>query len=660
MFDQADIRETDLYREVEDHFTRWLKPSFGKPSGFADVDVHPHDDRVAATGSVLEEFQGTVPMRIVLADGDDLSIVTSGPNSDRFPRFSPDGRSLAFMSDRREQGVFQLYLLHGDTLGEAVAAPAVDGVVEYLSWSPDGSRILLGVAGRGADQAGALGSGRVKAAADDARPAWLPEVSTSQPSDTKWRSAWIYDLGTEQASRVSRSGLNVWESGWASNDDLVAVCSDGDPSEAAWYTADVRLLAVDGDDERVVFTPEDHVGVPAVNPSATMLAIIEAVCSDRGVIAGELRIVDLDSLAVETIDTDGVDVADLQWLGDDRLGYAGLRGFESAYGIVDVAGGKIDERWATTETSGARYPEARWRPDESFAISFESYTRPPSLAIVRGGDPKVLQTTEGEGTDYIRSVAGELEFVTWKGRDGLEIQGLLTKPEGAGPFPLVVIVHGGPVSAYRNRWLMSDYVPLLVKSGYAVLHPNPRGSTGRGVEFARLVEGDMGGEDTYDDLAGIDALAERGVIDPDRVGVTGGSYGGFMSAWLITQDQRFKAAVAMAPVTNWYSQHHTSNIPYFDAIFLDNEPRGANGLAHARSPVMFADRVTTPTLLTAGEHDICTPPTQAIEFHTALTEAGAKSVCCVYPGEGHGVRRFPARIDIAARTLGWFRKHMPA
>ena len=142
-------------------------------------------------------------------------------------------------------------------------------------------------------------------------------------------------------------------------------------------------------------------------------------------------------------------------------------------------------------------------------------------------------------------MGGTAEPVRWQAPDGQEIEGLLCVPDGPGPHPLIVHVHGGPVWAYRDRWSMGYvYTPLLVSRGYAVLHPNPRGSGGRGQDFARAVLGDMGGADTYDYLSGIDAMVERGIADPARIGVTGGSYGGFMSAWLITQDQRFAAGRA--------------------------------------------------------------------------------------------------------------------
>jgi len=204
-------------------------------------------------------------------------------------------------------------------------------------------------------------------------------------------------------------------------------------------------------------------------------------------------------------------------------------------------------------------------------------------------------------------------------------------------------------------------VPLLVSRGYAVLHPNPRGSSGRGREFAAAVVGDMGGADTHDYLSGIDAMVERGIADPARIGTMGVSYGGFMSAWLVTQDQRFKAAVAGSPVTEWYSFTYTTNIPRWGLLFLDNaDPEEAGNQVHERSPVLHASKATTPTLLTAGAKDRCTPAGQAREFYQALTGHGVDSALVIYPDEGHGVSRFPAVTDYLARLVTWFEKYMPA
>jgi dipeptidyl aminopeptidase/acylaminoacyl peptidase len=249
--------------------------------------------------------------------------------------------------------------------------------------------------------------------------------------------------------------------------------------------------------------------------------------------------------------------------------------------------------------------------------------------------------------------------VQWTAPDGLEIDGYLVAPAGDGPHPLILNVHGGPVWSYAE-WFPRASTSWLVSRGYAVLMPNPRGSTGRGRAFLELVIGDMGGADAHDDLAGVDSLVDLGVADPDRVGVTGGSYGGFMSCWLPVVDQRFKASVAISPVSDYYSQHWNSNIGGWDSWFLGGKPE--DGAAHyrERSPVFFADRVVTPTLLTAGTEDRCTPPGQAIEFYRALHERGVPVEVAIYPGEGHGVRKFPAFLDLMTRMTAWFERFMPA
>ena len=198
---------------------------------------------------------------------------------------------------------------------------------------------------------------------------------------------------------------------------------------------------------------------------------------------------------------------------------------------------------------------------------------------------------------------------------------------------------------------------MLADRGIASLYPNPRGSAGRGRDFARRVKGDMGGEDTHDFLAGLDAAVDRGIADPKRLGVTGISYGGFMSSWLVTQDSRFAAAAPISPVANWYSQHRTSQVSHFDRIFLDDRPNAGDGLYCSRSPAMFAERVTTPVLVIAGGEDRNTPPTQALEFHRSVLEAGGRSLLVTYPNAGHGVRTFPEVVDATARYVGWMLEH---
>jgi dipeptidyl aminopeptidase/acylaminoacyl peptidase len=318
------------------------------------------------------------------------------------------------------------------------------------------------------------------------------------------------------------------------------------------------------------------------------------------------------------------------------------------------------ELWTHRGSAAGFYPQAWPLEGDSFVTVTDSYEQYPEIVLVRDGKSRALTALAHEGTAYLRSIAGRMEEISWTARDGLEIQGLLLTPSGTAPYPLIVSVHGGPVSSVRSRWVGPGTIAFLVSRGYAFLFPNPRGSTGRGQEFARQVYGDLGGSETGDTLSGIDALVKRGIADPKRIGVTGGSHGGFMSSWLITQSDRFAAAVPMHPVTDFYSQHTTSNIGRFDDLFLQEEWDQPGNRHYQRSPVMHAHRVSTPTLNIAGQIDRCTPPGQAQEFHGALLEHGVESALVTYPGEGHGVRKLPAVIDVATRVVDWFQRHMPA
>ncbi|HEY7401320.1 MAG TPA: S9 family peptidase [Actinomycetota bacterium] len=655
-----DLRETPLYKEVERYYRRAMEPGFGRITGATDPAVSPDGRTVAFTGIRLDKLEGTPETRICLAsvEGDaGLRQVTNGPNEDAGARWSPDGTRLAFHSDRVQKGRSQAFLLEAGSLSEAAPLPEVPGSVEYLAWSPDGRHLLLGAAGLGADQAGASGSGSVRP--DEAeRPAWMPDVESSGEDDSAWRRLWLLDLKDGTVRTLSRGGLNVWEAAWCGDDAVAAIVSES-PGEEAWYAGPLAVIDVATGRERIVLRSDVQLGLPTPSPDGSRIAVVEALASDRLILAGDLVLVDPAGGEPRRVETPGVDVTSFAWRGADRLLCMGLRGLETVALEVDATTARSEEAWSTNEASGDWFPAGLPIGDgTAFATVLHSASRPPEVVIVEDGKPRTIASTEHDGTRFLRGLHPAREVVTWTAPDGVEIEGLLSTPSTEAPYPLIVVVHGGPVWSYQDAWPRGS-LPLLVDRGFAVLLPNPRGSTGRGRKFAEMVVGDMGGGDALDVLAAIDALVARGIADPDRIGVTGGSYGGFMSCWLPTRDTRFKASVAISPVTDWHSQHFNSNIGHWDADFLRDRPESPGGEYHARSPVFFADRVKTPTLLTAGIQDKCTPPGQAVEFYRALRASGVEAEVTLYPQEGHGVRNFPAAIDLTTRMLAWFERFMP-
>src|SRR5207302_2258085 len=250
--------------------------------------------------------------------------------------------------------------------------------------------------------------------------------------------------------------------------------------------------------------------------------------------------------------------------------------------------------------------------------------------------------------------------------EGFNIQGWLLPParvESGKKYPMIVLIHGGPSSATMPEWPASfgmarAIVATLSSRGYYVLLPNPRGSYGQGEEFTGANVKDFGHGDLRDIMAGVDDAIKKYPIDAQRLGVTGWSYGGFMTMWTVTQTQRFRAAVAGAGIANWQSYYGQNQIdqwmiPFFGASVYDDPAVYAKS-----SPINFIKNVKTPTLVLVGERDAECPAPQSYEFWHALKTLRVPTQLVVYPDEGHVIAQTGHRRDIAKRSLGWLKEHM--
>jgi len=644
---------------------KWLErlhsPTLGRITSLADPRANPLDGLVVATGTRTASPLGPSTSRVCIVEDGVATELTIWTANTRLPRWSPDGRTLAFTTDRRQGGIHQLALADRDRLHDPEDGPVVPGTIEHLSWSPNGSRLLAVVAGHGAEQAGAMASGRIPLRAEDVLPAGAPIVRRFDRGgpENEWRRLWIATSGVEVAICATPSGPCVWEAAWLGDDAVVAIVSDR-PEEDAWYGARCSVLDVHDGAERVMITSERQLGVPAGSPDGRWVACIEAPCSDRTLVAGRVVVGDTTTGDV-TRHNLGLDATHLVWLDESRLLVSGLVGMATRVVELRPLDGATHERWSTTDTVGPRQPETWPTPSGGLVAAADSWDEGPLLLQV---DVDGIETTSWSGLTpemaALRDEIGSVEVRTWTALDGLQIEGLLLRPAGDGPHPTVLYAHGGPVAMWRPRLLMGyAAVALLVTRGYAVFMPNPRGSSGYGWDFADAVHGDMGGLDTHDLLAGIDALVAEGVADADRLAVMGGSYAGYMTCWLVTQTDRFKAAVASAPVTNWISQHFQSNIPQWGVRFLPDASAFPGGGYVDRSPVFFAHRVTTPTMLITGAHDRCCATSQALEFHEALRLQGIASELVVYPDEAHNVPTGENLIDDIVRTVSWIERWCP-
>jgi dipeptidyl aminopeptidase/acylaminoacyl peptidase len=634
------------------------RPGTGSISDAVEVHASPDGRHAVFAGALMDKLEGVPTTRICqvdLATGG-TRVLTFGPNTDRLPKYSPDGRHIAFLSDRQKAGHFQLYVLDSASGLVRPTSPA-PGWVEYLQWSPDGARVLLGVAGHGADVAGSQGAVTSEQLA--VILSWMPAVDTVDKA-YRWRSAWAYELESDRAERLSPADCNVWEATWCGNQAVAVIASSG-PGEGLWYSATLRLLDIRTRSSWEVYTPRDQIGWPAASPSGRHVAIVEGICSDRYLVAGDVQLIETTTGKTQRLDTKDIDVTHAEWRSDRQLLLGGQRAFETVLGLYDVLADTFTEVWRSEDiTTGGRYFTASGINQSGDCVLVgETFLRAPEIAVIRQGEYRRLKSFDSGYSNYAQAIAA-VEHVRWNAKDGLEIHGWLLKPHGTSPHPVVMCVHGGPVWQWRPQWLgrASAAVLMLLKRGYAMFYPNPRGSSGRGRQFAREVVGDMGGADTYDYLSGLDHLVAHGIADPKRLGVTGVSYGGFMTSWLITQDARFAAAVPVAPITNYVSEHLLSNIPQWPSMFLEDCYNNPTGKYFERSPIMHAHKARTPTLNICGALDRSAPPEEAKQFHNALLENGIQSVLATYPHEGHGIRKFPAMIDYAARVVAWFEEHL--
>jgi dipeptidyl aminopeptidase/acylaminoacyl peptidase len=581
---------------------------------------------------------------IARADGSGARQATRGPRSDTSPRWSPDGRMLAFLSDRDHPGRAAVHLLD-DGAGEARPVGTLAGSAEDVRFSPDGARLLVLAADPGSDRAGADSATRIDAGDGD------PKVT--RPAE-HWRRLYTIDVATGETTRVGPDGLNVWELDWRGG-EVVAVVSE-DPSESGWYRA--RLVAVDLETgaARTLHEPAMQIAYPTLSPDGSAVAFVEGFCSDRGILLGETTVVATAGGDARVVAPE-IDAGCLAWRDEHTLWFAGARGLAHAVGMIGLDGG-ADVLWSGDESLLSGWvPVISPAPDGTMlAAAHSSWGSAPELRALAVADPGAGWRALSQINPEPAPATGACARRRWTS-DGLEIEGLLLTPSGAAPFPLVVWVHGGPTDSYDCSHPDVRLAGML-EAGYAILLPNPRGSSGRGQEFARANLGDMGGGDLRDILAGVDAVVAEGTAAGDRVAIVGTSYGGFMAAWAISQTDRFRASVPMAAVTNWLSFHNTTNIGRFDELFLDADPYDQTGDYFNRSPVAHVRRVKTPTLVMHGELDLCVPLSQGQELYQALAAEGVETELVVYAREGHGWRERAHVLDGIERMRAWLDRHL--
>jgi dipeptidyl aminopeptidase/acylaminoacyl peptidase len=588
----------------------------------------------------------------VSLDGGEAEQLTFGPRTDAMPRWSPTEDLLVFASEAPVAGRMSLFALRPGV--DPTQLGTIEGSVQDAAWSSDGSSVL----------ALAVDEGGFGAATDGAvRLRWSepgPDPHVFRP-DQGWRRLLRVDARNGATEEVGPEGMAVWEFDLLDASRAVALASD-DPSERGWYRARLVLLDLETRTAQDLWIPDRQLQGPVADPSGRRVAVLEGWSSDRGLVAGDIRIVDLASGERLTFDPGISDITSIGWLDPDTLWFAGWEGFGSRFGAVGIDGGV---RWTSSDDGivGPNSFHARVTPivgEEALVAIREAVARPPELVRRAGGAEGswTILTGFNDGIPDEPDGYPEVRELEWRGAGGLPIRGLLLLPSGEPPFPTVVMIHGGPTWAWKHGFDPGYSLPLAA-AGFAVFLPNYRGSTGRGQEFTRLNVGDPAGAEFEDILLGVDHCVSLGVAVPGRIGVTGASYGGYLTGWAVCTTDRFAAGVMVSGIVDNLSCHLTCNHA-FEEFICGGDHRDPEKLElfMRRSPITYVAGAKTPTLILHGSEDQCTPLGQAEELYQGLVLNATPTELVVYPREGHGFREREHAADAQRRTIEWFRRFL--
>ncbi len=645
-----------------------------QPTTFEDLRL-PGDVQLSPDGTcvafVVEQY---IPERpkprgriwVVETAGGEARPLTDGPHGDSCPRWSPDGKWLAFVSRRDEAGNAesgksgkspavgagkpQLYVMPAAG-GEPRRVCAMPNGVSELDWSPDGTRIAF-------------------LSLEGAEPSSEPKVNEASRHKRLWTVRFDYDI----PEPVTPPDLTVWTYAWAPDSRGFAVFTSTDPTESGWFRGTLGTVPAAGGRVHPVAELDRQAQAPAFSRDGTRLAYVVAEWSDRPLVGGDVylsRIADGRSTGEPRNLTPGVGFSP-SWLREFPEGgrwlYTAWDHLSNSIGILDERTGTLTPICRDFFVGGWAWPQLSTTPDlRRFATIHSDRDTPPEVFVgeLRGeGEAASIEWKRLTRLNPLQEETLERapsERITYESVDGWTIEAFYTPPlnppAGGKKPPLVLNVHGGPTSAYRESWVES-WAQMFAAQGYAVLRPNPRGSVGRGVTFADAVLGDPGGKDFQDVMRGVDYLIERGLVDGDRLAIMGWSYGGFMTAWAVTQTTRFKAAIMGAGVSDFHSFHAQASIQEWDERII-GVPHWKDPEAYrSRSAMTYVSRVTTPTLIVHGENDEFVPVNQAYAFHRALRERGVPTELAVYPREGHGFRERDHVRDLNERMLRWLKTYL--
>lgn len=585
---------------------------------------------------------------------------TNGEVFDHAPRWSPDGSQIAFLSDRIKRGTDQLYQIAADG-GEArlLNPKEQKKAVNDFSWSPLGGQIAFTSADEATEE-----DEKHERERDDAR------VYGEKWPYVRLR---LLSLATEAVTTLASGDYHVADFVWhPRGTELAYVVQQAPDLEYAAHEMRIERIAVAGGDPQLVCRFPGLIDSLIWSHDGETLLFIAPV--EAGTAQSSSAVYAVPAQGGEPRRIAGGETNCIWGLShleqDHRIAAHIVEGLETRIGLLDPATGELSTLFPlSAEDQAADYSfwHLRSLKDGAFVFAAERSTATQPWEVWGGH-----LSTEAPTSSTIRQLSNHQEALAgltfapeepfyWTAPDGLPLDGLLVRPLDAAPdhpLPTVVLVHGGPYSRFGRGFHLSwgMWSQWLALAGYAVLLPNPRGGAGHGERFAAAARGDVGGADYQDVMSMLDAAIERGISDPERLGIGGWSQGGFMSAWAVTQTDRFKAAIMGAGISDWGMMLLTSDVPAFERELGGSTPWDGLHVHHHMklSPITFAQNIKTPVLILHGERDARVPLSQATGYHRALRERHIPNEFVIYPREPHGISERMHQIDLLKRVRTWY------
>ena len=589
--------------------------------------------------------------------------LTNGPNGDRDPQWSPDSTRLAFVS-KREDGKTQIWIIPIGG-GEAKQLTHTSNGASNPRWSFDGKRIAFLKAEEDSaaeEQRKKAGDDRVIMGVDDftQQHLWVIEVETlddepellfSLPGEGSDEN-----VDVDKSQRLTKGDFHVSEPCWSLDGKQIVFISTPSPkADDTMFNGAVHIVDLETKNLQKLTGHTGGESSPRWSPDGEQVAYLH---SPAGYGQKDLHIISAEGGASTNLTATQFDRnADLPvWSPEGETIY--FIAMDRVRWQLYSASTAADEIRQITQ-GDCVIGEISIADDGDTFLCTRSEAHAPAdiwVGSIRTGEMKQLTKLNPQLENF---TLGEVQVIQWQSSDGLEIEGLLCLPvgyEASKSYPLIVEPHGGPRSSrdlgFKPTW------HHFSGEGFAYFAPNFRGGDGYGNDFATANYNDWGGGDYRDIMTGIDFLIEQGIVDPDRLIVGGSSYGGYMTTWMITHTDRFKAACNVCGVINLVSFYAQTDIPSFMSLYFAGPPSQSLELYRERSPINHVDRAQTPTLILHGEEDIRVPLPQSEEFYAGLKAIGVETVFVKYPREGHSIGEPRHQLDMLKRQLTWYKKYV--